>query len=210
MLPPIRIAIVEDDKHYNNALKKILEFDHLLQCDGQFFNGFDARTGLIKLNPAMVLMDIKLPDLTGIELVRELKPKMPATQFLMCTSFEDDTHIFEAIKAGASGYLVKGESMEKIISSIKECHAGGAPMTFGIASRVLQFFQQENKPKPYLEELTRTENEVLEMLSKGMLYKEIADQKNVGIDTIKKQAGSIYRKLHVCNKTEAINKLNNI
>lgn len=209
MLEPITIAIVEDDKHYNNALKKIIGFDRELLCVGQFFNGREALSGLVKLHPQILLMDIKLPDKTGVELVVELKPQMEETKFLMCTSFEDDKHIFDALKAGASGYLVKGESMERIISSIKECHSGGAPMSFGIANRVLRFFREDNRQKPYLEELTKTENEVLEMLSKGMLYKEIADQKSVSLDTIKKQAGSIYRKLHVCNKTEAINKLNN-
>lgn len=209
MLTVISIAIVEDDRHYNNALKKIIGYDSELLCVGQFYNGHDALHNLINISPDIVLMDIKLPDKTGIELVAELKFMMEKTQFIMCTSFEDDKHIFDALKAGASGYLAKGESMDKIISAIKDCHAGGAPMSFGIASRVLSFFREENRQKPYLEELTKTENEVLEMLSKGLLYKEIADQKNVSIDTIKKQAGSIYRKLQVCNKTEAINKLNN-
>ncbi|SMC32896.1 response regulator transcription factor [Moheibacter sediminis] len=209
MFTTISIAIVEDDRHYNNALKKIIDYDSALSCVGQFYNGYETLRNLVGISPDIVLIDIKLPDKTGIELVSELKPIMEKTQFIMCTSFEDDKHIFDALKAGASGYLAKGESLQKIIASIKECHSGGAPMSFGIANRVLQFFRQEDRKKPYLEELTKTENEVLEMLSRGMLYKEIADQKNVSIDTIKKQAGSIYRKLHVCNKTEAINKLNN-
>ncbi|MFA5620197.1 MAG: response regulator transcription factor [Weeksellaceae bacterium] len=209
MNTPISVAIVEDDEFYNKSLKKIIGFDPGLVCVGQFFSGREALKNLKELHPDIVLMDIKLPDKTGVELVEQLSQEMEDTKFIMCTSFEDDKHIFDALKAGASGYLVKGESMDRIIASIKECHAGGAPMTFSIASKVLQFFREEKKEKPYLEELTKTENEVLEMLSTGMLYKEIADKKNVGIDTIKKQAGSIYRKLHVCNKTEAINKLRN-
>lgn len=207
MTLPITIAIVEDDRHYNNALKKIIGFDEELSCIGQFFGSKEAIETLPTLNPNVVLMDINLPGVSGIEIVSTLKPMMEESHFIMCTSFEDDSSIFDAIKAGASGYLVKGESMERVISSIKECQAGGVPMTFGVANRVLQYFRQDSSKKTYLEELTKTENEVLEMLSKGLLYKEIADQKSVSIETIKKQTSSIYRKLHVNNKTEAINKL---
>jgi len=205
---PISVAIVEDDRHYNNALKKIINYDNELNCTGQFYNGADALENLPGLQPKIVLMDINLPEKNGTELVRELKPVMEESEFIMCTSFEDDTHIYEALKAGAAGYIIKGDSLQEILSAIRDCCSGGAPMSFGIARRVLGFFHETNSEKPVLEELTKTENHVLEMLSEGLLYKEIADKKSVSLETVKKQVGNIYRKLHVNNKIEAINKLN--
>lgn len=205
---PISVAIVEDDKHYNNALKKIIDYDNDMNCIEQFYNGTDAFNRLPALKPEIILMDINLPEKSGTELVRELKPLMGNTQFIMCTSFEDDAYIYEALKAGASGYIIKGDSLQEIIGAIKECNQGGAPMSFGIARRVLSFFHYEKEENKGLDELTKTENEVLALLAEGLLYKEIADRKNVSPETVKKQVGSIYRKLHVNNKIEAINKLN--
>lgn len=205
---PISVAIVEDDRHYNNALKKIINFDDELSCVGQFYNGIDALENLPLLKPKIILMDINLPEKNGIELINELKPVMEESEFIMCTSFEDDMHIYEALKAGAAGYIIKGDSLQEILSAIRDCSSGGAPMSFGIARRVLGFFHEINSEKSVLEELTKAENHVLEMLSEGLLYKEIADKKSVSLETVKKQVGNIYRKLHVNNKIEAINKLN--
>ena len=202
------VAIVEDDKNYNNALQKIIDFQEDMQCVAQFYNGKDAMNDLVDVAPDVVLMDIQLQDLSGIDIVAKLKQEMPNTQFVMCTSFEDDEKIFSALRAGATGYLVKGESMDKIITAITEVHQGGAPMSFAIAKRVLQHFQQSKAELEALDKLTVTEKEVLELLAQGLLYKEIADQKCVTIDTIKKHIGNMYRKLQVSNKTEAINKFN--
>ncbi len=126
----------------------------------------------------------------------------------MCTSFEDDEKIFNSLKAGAMGYLVKGESMDKILSSIRDVYSGGAPMSFSIARRVLQHFEKKLPEIKGFDELTKREQEILELLSQGFLYKEIADQKCISMDTVKKHVGNIYRKLHVSNKVEAINKFN--
>lgn len=206
----ISVAIVEDEKHYNNALKKIIDFDADLVCIGQYFSAKEALENLQEINPDVVLMDIKLPDMSGIEVVSKLLLSMSKSRFMMCTSFEDDTHIFEALKVGATGYLIKGESMEKIISSIKDVYKGGAPMSFGVAKRVLQYFREEKTTfNNQLNELSKTEHDVLELLAQGLLYKEIADIKDITLDTVKKHVGNIYKKLHVNNKVEAINLLKN-
>lgn len=205
----IRVAIVEDDKNYNQALKNIIDFQEDMECVAQFFNGKNALQKLEAVEPDVVLMDIQLQDLSGIDIVFKLTELMPGTTFVMCTSFENDEKIFSALRAGASGYLVKGDPLDKIIQAILEAHKGGAPMSFAIAKRVLQHFQESKVQVQTLMLLTVTEKEVLELLALGLLYKEIADKKNVTIDTIKKHIGNIYRKLQVSNKIEAINKFNN-
>jgi len=204
----IRVAIVEDDKNYNQALKNIIDFQEDMECVAQFFNGKNALQKLEDIEPDVVLMDIQLQDLSGIDIVFKLTELMPGTSFVMCTSFENDEKIFSALRAGASGYLVKGDPLDKIIQAILEAHKGGAPMSFAIAKRVLQHFQESKIQVQSLSLLTVTEKEVLELLAQGLLYKEIADKKNVTIDTIKKHIGNIYRKLQVSNKIEAINKFN--
>jgi NarL family two-component system response regulator LiaR len=204
----IKVAIVEDDKHYNQALKNIIDFQEDMECVAQFFNGKNALQKLEIIEPDVVLMDIQLQDLSGIDIVFKLTELMPGTRFVMCTSFENDEKIFSALRAGASGYLVKGDSLDKIILAILEAHKGGAPMSFAIAKRVLQHFQESKVQVQSLALLTVTEKEVLELLAQGLLYKEIADKKNVTIDTIKKHIGNMYRKLQVSNKIEAINKFN--
>ncbi len=204
----IRVAIVEDDKNYNQALKNIIDFQEDMECVAQFFNGKNALQKLEDIEPDVVLMDIQLQDLSGIDIVFKLTELMPGTTFVMCTSFENDEKIFSALRAGASGYLVKGDPLDKIIQAILEAHKGGAPMSFAIAKRVLQHFQESKIQVQSLSLLTVTEKEVLELLAQGLLYKEIADKKNVTIDTIKKHIGNIYRKLQVSNKIEAINKFN--
>ena len=130
---------------------------------------------------------------------------MPNTHFIMNTSFDDDEKIFESLKAGADGYIVKTDSTEKMVESIRDVLQGGAPMSAGVAKKVIQFFSKPVAEKEKLENLTEKENEVIHLLSKGFFYKEIASQINVSIDTIKKHCGSIYRKLQVSNRTEAIN-----
>lgn len=204
----ISIAIVEDEKNYNNALKKVINYQQDMKVVAQFFDGNDALKNLPDISPDVVMMDIQLQDMLGIEIIEKLKKEMPETHFIMCTSFDDDEKIFNSLKAGAMGYLVKGESMDKILSSIRDVYNGGAPMSFSIARRVLQHFEKKLPEIKGFDELTEREKEILELLSEGLLYKEIADQKCISMDTVKKHVGNIYRKLHVNNKVEAINKLN--
>jgi len=204
----ISIAIVEDEKNYNNALKKVINYQQDMKVIAQFFDGNDAMQNLPDISPDVVMMDIQLQDMLGIEIIEKLRKEMPDTQFIMCTSFDDDEKIFNSLKAGAMGYLVKGESMDKILSSIRDVYSGGAPMSFSIARRVLKYFERNLTEIKGFDELTEREKEVLELLSEGLLYKEIADKKCISIDTVKKHVGNIYRKLHVNNKVEAINKFN--
>ncbi|MDQ0591806.1 NarL family two-component system response regulator LiaR [Chryseobacterium ginsenosidimutans] len=204
----ISIAIVEDEKNYNNALKKVINYQDDMKVIAQFFAGKDALENLSDIAPDVVMMDIQLQDMLGIEIIEKLKKEMLNTQFIMCTSFEDDDKVFNSLKAGAMGYLVKGESMEKILSSIRDVYNGGAPMSFSIARKVLNHFERKLPEIKDFGELTEREKEVLELLSQGLLYKEIADKKFISIDTVKKHVGNIYRKLHVNNKVEAINKFN--
>ncbi|WP_374464947.1 response regulator [Chryseobacterium sp.] len=204
----ISIAIVEDEKNYNNALKKVINYQKDMKVIAQFFDGNDAMMHLPGISPDVVMMDIQLQDMLGIEIIEKLRKEMPDTQFIMCTSFDDDEKIFNSLKAGAMGYLVKGESMDKILSSIRDVYSGGAPMSFSIARRVLKHFENKLPEIKGFDELTERENEILELLSQGLLYKEIADKKFISIDTVKKHVGNIYRKLHVNNKVEAVNKFN--
>jgi len=204
----ISVVIVEDDVNYNNALKKIIDFQKDMFCEAQFFNGKEARRELKNLSPDVILMDIQLQDRSGISIIEDLKNSMPNSQFIMCTSFEDDEKIFSSLRAGATGYLIKGESMEKILQSIREINSGGAPMSFSIAKRVLQHFQKKNIELTELNNLTKSETEILELLAQGFLYKEIADKKCISIDTVKKHISNMYRKLQVNNKVEAVNKFN--
>ncbi|GAA4157549.1 response regulator transcription factor [Chryseobacterium ginsenosidimutans] len=204
----ISIAIVEDEKNYNNALKKVINYQDDMKVVAQFFDGSDALENLSDISPDVVMMDIQLQDMLGIEIIEKLKKEMQNTQFIMCTSFEDDEKVFSSLKAGAMGYLVKGESMDKILASIRDVYNGGAPMSFSIARKVLSHFERKFPQIKGFDELTEREKEVLELLSQGLLYKEIADKKFISIDTVKKHVGNIYRKLHVNNKVEAINKFN--
>lgn len=204
----ISIAIVEDEKNYNNALKKVINYQTDMKVIAQFYDGNDALNNLSKISPDVVMMDIQLQDMLGIEIIEKLRKDMPDTQFIMCTSFEDDEKIFNSLKAGAMGYLIKGESMDKILTSIRDVYNGGAPMSFSIARRVLNHFEKKITDVKGYDELTNREKEILELLSRGLLYKEIADQKCISMDTVKKHVGNIYRKLHVSNKVEAINKFN--
>lgn len=204
----ISIAIVEDEKNYNNALKKVINYQDDMNVVAQFFDGKNAMSQLFDISPDVVMMDIQLPDMHGIEIVEKLRAHLPKTHFIMCTSFEDDDKVFNSLKAGAIGYLVKGESMDKILSSIRDVCNGGAPMSFSIARKVLNHFERKLPEIKGFDELTEREREILGLLSQGLLYKEIADKKFISIDTVKKHVGNIYRKLHVNNKVEAINKFN--
>ncbi|WP_312765979.1 response regulator transcription factor [Epilithonimonas sp.] len=204
----ITVAIVEDEKTYSNALKKIINHQDDLICVAQFFNGKEAKENLEQYHPHVVLMDVQLQDMFGTDVVKFASSFLPETKFIMCTTYEDEDTIYEALKNGASGYLLKDESMQKITESIRESVEGGAPMSHIIAQKVLKFFQRRQNTDKDLDSLTTKELEILKSLSEGFLYKEIADQKCISIDTVKKHIGNIYRKLHVANKIEAVNKYN--
>lgn len=204
----IKVGIVEDEKNYSNTLKKVIDNEADMLCVFQFFSGNEALRHMDEHFMDVCLMDIQLPDYSGIELVKKFSALYPETKFIMCTTFEDEELIYEALKAGACGYLLKDESLKKIISSIRDAASGSAPMSNSIAQKVLKYFQSKQTVAQELNTLTERETEILQLLADGKLYKEIADVKCISIDTVKKHIGNTYKKLHVANKIEAVNKFN--
>jgi two-component system, NarL family, response regulator LiaR len=203
---PYTIALIEDNATFAAILTSCINQDAQLQVVNTYKNKEEAMQ-LKEHSIDLVIVDIQLPDGNGVDIVAALQPQMPDTKFIMCTSFDDDDKIFKSLKAGAVGYIIKTDEAENIVTHIHDALTGGAPMSAGIALRVVKYFQELNKPK-HLNELTNKENVILQSLAKGMYYKEIAEAENLSIDTIKKHCCSIYRKLHVSNRTEAINLLN--
>jgi DNA-binding NarL/FixJ family response regulator len=202
----ISIAIIEDDKITRETLKSIIQTTKGFECAGTFA---DAETGLefLTTNPAdIVLMDIHLPVMDGIECVRQLKSVHPEMQFIMCTIFRDDDSVFNALKAGATGYLLKNDDPGKIVDAIRVLHAGGSPMTPQIARRVLESFKRP-AVNDDIHLLTNRESEMLGLLAKGLRYKEIADKLFISTATVRTHIYNIYQKLHVQSRTDAINKV---
>lgn len=205
----ISVAIVEDNNDIRLALEQIIESAGEYTLSGSCISGEEALVKLPILNPKVVLMDISLGGINGIEVVRELKATHPEMLFMMCTIYDEDEKIFEALSAGASGYILKKTSPAKLLEGIKELIEGGAPMSSQIARKVVDAFQ--NKPvtasvSTSLGVLSKRENEILEMLSTGLLYKEISDRLFISSETVRKHVYHIYEKLHVSNRIEAVNK----
>ena len=204
------VAIVEDNNDIRLALEQIIESSDDYTLAGSCISGEEALVKLPILNPKVVLMDIGLGGMSGIEVVRELKTTYPEILFMMCTIYDEDEKIFEALSAGASGYILKKTSPAKLLEGIKELIEGGAPMSSQIARKVVAAFQ--NKPATAsavgsaLDVLSKRENEILEMLSTGLLYKEISDKLYISSETVRKHVYHIYEKLHVSNRVEAVNK----
>jgi DNA-binding NarL/FixJ family response regulator len=158
------------------------------------------------LQPDIVIMDISLPGMNGIECIRQVKDKSPGTQFMMFTVYENDEKVFEALKAGASGYLLKNTGLVNMIESLKELHDGGSPMSANIARKLVTVFRENERNDQLIKVLSNRENEILQLLAKGLLYKEIADQLSISVSTVRQHIHHVYEKLHVQNRTEAINK----
>jgi DNA-binding NarL/FixJ family response regulator len=202
----IRVSIVEDDAPVREILK-----DWLARADGfEFISGFEcAEDSLAQLpgqKPDVVLMDIKLPGMNGVECVHQLKPQLPQTQFVMHTVYEDSNNIFNALQAGATGYLLKQSPHDQLLAALKYVHAGGSPMTSYIARRVAQCFPDPADQTGVNDNLSRREREVIEMLARGFLYKEIADALNISVRTVDTYIRRIYEKLHVRSRTQAVAK----
>ena len=202
----IQVAIVEDIREIKEGLELLIDSSEGFRCIKTYSNAEEAMEDLPQINPDVVLMDINLPGINGIEAVRFLKPKIPATQFIMSTVYEDDENIFESLKAGASGYLLKKTAPSKILESITEVFNGGSPMSSQIARKVIGSFQQKNS----IEDsslLTQREKEILKLLARGLRYKEIATELTISIDTVRTHTRHIYEKLQVQSRIEAINKV---
>ena len=203
----IRVAIIEDDKDTMQYLRSVVESSDEMNLVGSFG---DAETFLGKfdsLTADVVLMDINLPGKSGIQAVMQCKPHRPEVQYLMCTIVEDEELIFDSLCAGASGYLLKGESVENILSAIKQIHEGGSPMSAKIARKVVMSFQREKKNPEDISQLTKREWEVLGFLDKGFRYKEIADKLSISVTTVQGYVRSMYEKLQVHSRTDALNKI---
>lgn len=205
----IRVAIVEDLEEVIEGLSTFITMDEALQLIAVFRTAEAAALELPLLKPDIVIMDINLPGMTGTECIRKLKIIAPSIQFMMFTVYENNDQVFEALKAGASGYLLKKTAPAQIIESIKELQQGGSPMSATIARKLVTLFVEKSSSVAGTEAsvLTNREKEVLQQLAKGLLYKEIADQLGISFHTVRQHIGKIYEKLHVQNKTEAINKV---
>lgn len=203
----IKVAIVEDGEEYRSYLENILKKNSEFQCVGSYRTGEDALVDIPKKLPSVVLMDIHLPGIDGVECVKRLKEVCPQTQFMMLTMFENDTYVFNALVAGATGYLLKRSSKEEIFRAIKELCKGGASMSGQIARKVISFFGQfktKFSETGVDELLSKREEEILSYLTRGYQYKEIADVLFISYDTVRTHIQHIYKKLHVRSRSEAI------
>ena len=202
----IKVAIIEDDAWIRENLGARITQTEGFVCAGTCRSGEEAIERLPAQAPDVVLMDINLPKMNGIECVRQLKALIPSTQILMLTVYEDSDKIFNSLLAGASGYLLKRTPQAEILDAIAEVHRGNSPMTGHIARKVVQYFNQRGSIGPDMERLTNREREVLDHLARGVPYKEIASALTVSIDTIRAHIKGIYGKLHVHSRGEAVAK----
>jgi DNA-binding NarL/FixJ family response regulator len=200
----IAVAVVEDDAEIRRMLCRVIERTPCLRLAGEFCNGEDAVAGIAGCGPDVVMMDIQLPGMSGIECTRAIREANPETQVLVFTVFGDSEHVFEALKAGASGYLLKRTSREEIVEAIELVRDGGAPMSGGIARLVVESFRKPVERNASRERLSPREEEILGLLAKGYIAKEIADQLSISFFTVRFHIRKIYEKLHVRSKTEAI------
>ena len=203
----IKVAIVEDNNTLRNSLESLFNRTEGMRCAASLNNLLNVVSEIGSSLPDIVLMDIGLPNISGIEGVRTVKSNFPRIQVMMFTVFDDDEKIFDAIRAGASGYLLKKTPPEEIIQAIRDLYQGGAPMTASIARRVIQSFQAAPSTIVQDYQLTVRENEILYSLVDGLSYKKIADKYCVSISTIRTHICNIYNKLHVNSKAEAVAKV---
>jgi DNA-binding NarL/FixJ family response regulator len=206
MTSPLRIGIVEDDPRLRADFTKLISANDDMTCVAGFASAEEALDGLRAAKPDVMLVDINLPGMSGIDFVRRMRAGSAGAQVVMLTTFDDATTVFESLKAGANGYVLKRAVLGDLIDAIRDVASGGAPMTSAIARKVVQYFGQRG-PAPEVETLTDREREVLVALSQGQQYKEIADTLQISINTVRKYIRVIYDKLHVNTRLEAVNKL---
>jgi DNA-binding NarL/FixJ family response regulator len=207
----ISLAIVEDLDEVRDGLKNFLALSTEFQVLESFKTAEDALAAWPRCQPDIFIVDINLPGMNGIEFVRKAAAGEGRTQFMMFTVYENDEKVFEALKAGASGYLLKNTGLVHIIEALKELHQGGSPMSSAIARKLVRALQEpggkeRNRPTHWDPALSPRENEILQLLARGLLYKEISDQLHISTSTVRQHIHRIYEKLHVQNRTEAINK----
>lgn len=202
----ITVWIVEDDSEARKVFSRWIASALGFRVLGDSGSAEAAIKSLADFKPNIVLMDINLPGISGVEAIKRLKPDMPNTQFVMLTVYEDANHIYDALAAGATGYLLKQTSREELIASLQEVHSGGSPITSNIARKVVQFFHHHPSPAEISDPLSAREHEVLELVTKGCPYKEIASRLNISIPTVSTYIRRSYEKLHVCSRAQAVAK----
>jgi DNA-binding NarL/FixJ family response regulator len=200
---PIKVAIVDDDEGIRSSLAALIRKAPALSLAGDYPDAETAIKEIPKNIPDVVLMDINLPGTKGVECVRQLKTALPKVQFLMLTVYDDSDSLFNSLKAGASGYLLKRTAANRLVEAIHDVHAGGSPMTPQLARRVVQYFSRPESDAA-VAKLTPGEREFLEQLARGYAYKEIADRMDISIDTVRSYVRTVYEKLHVHSRTEAV------
>ena len=205
----LRIGIVEDDDRLRAEFVQLIDASDGMRCVGAYASAEAALAELPSQRPDVVLMDINLPGMSGIESVRQLRSLAPAAQVMMVTVFDDTSSVFESLKAGASGYILKRAPVGELRAAIRELAAGGAPMSGVIARKVVQFFGQHG-PAPEVQTLTAREHQVLVALSQGEQYKEIAARLDISINTVRRHIMAIYEKLHVNSRLDAVGKLGRV
>jgi DNA-binding NarL/FixJ family response regulator len=200
----IKVAIVEDNRGTRESLTELVGRASTLRCVGAHPNGEEALRNIPVEQPDVVLMDINLPGMSGIECVGRLKERLPKTQVLMLTTYEEADLIFDSLRNGANGYLLKNMPPSELVQAVEQVHSGGAPMSMQIARKVVNHFQQIKQPASDVERLTKREQEILALLAKGYLYKEIANQLGITLSTVRAHLHTIYEKLHVQSRTQAV------
>jgi DNA-binding NarL/FixJ family response regulator len=203
---PITVSIVEDDAQTREGLWQLLDREADFHCVSQHGSAEDAIEKIPDCKPDVVLMDINLPGISGVEAVRKLKILLPQTQFIMSTVYKDSDAIFSALMAGANGYLLKQTAPKELLAALREACAGGSPVTSQIARKIVEAFRQTRTPSGQEERLTSREVEVLELLSQGYLYKEIAEKLQISYRTVSTHLEHIYEKLHVHSRAQAVAK----
>lgn len=204
----VTVSVIEDDKHYREGLKELIDGSDYFRVLNLYPSAEIALPHIKSHPPDIAIVDIKLPGKNGVELIGEIKEALPDTLCMVCSFYDDDEYVFKALKNGASGYILKDSMPRQIIESLKELHQGGAPMSRYIAKKVINTFQVKNNNHHKLSELTERENEILHLISTGMIVKEIADKLFLSSHTVTKHLKNIYNKLHVNNRIEAVNRFN--
>jgi len=200
---PITVAVVDDDAEFRQLVRETLVGARDLRCLAECASGEAALTELPALHPDVVLLDIVMPGISGIDCLRQLRPLLSGARFMMLTVFEDYDRIFESLRAGATGYLIKRGVAPRLLESIRELAAGQSPISPSIARKVIQAFQQAQPA----DELSPREREILDRLARGRQYKEIADELSLSFHTVRTHVGRIYEKLHVHSRREAVARL---
>lgn len=202
----ITVSIVEDDNQLRGTLARVISRAEGFQCLSHHPSAEEALKALPGVRPNVVLMDINLPGMNGVECVRQLKQILPSTQIVMLTAYEDTENIFNSLAAGAAGYLLKRTSSAELLAALHEVNQGGSPMTAHIARKVVQSFQKTGPSPQPTENLSQREQEVLDCLAQGFLYKEIAEKLGISYETVHTYIRRIYEKLQVRTRTEAVAK----